>query len=133
MSTRWQEGNPHAVRQLDEPCPFCRKKTKYLWHDPTRQNRVMVYRVRCFTCEAAGPWCDCGEGSAVPMWLSVAPNPALLSRVKTLEAAMKPFAKFADQFDSGAWQDHEDHWCHPKVGPTVGDLRRARAALAGKE
>jgi hypothetical protein len=54
------------------------------------------------------------------------------SRIAELEAALKPFAKRAELLEPD-WRDHESHW-HPSVGSpvTVGDLRRAAAALPSK-
>lgn len=63
----WQEENAHAQRLLEEPCHFCWQRTTHLWYDPSRD--LEPYQVRCLTCEAAGPWCDCGDESAVPTWL----------------------------------------------------------------
>lgn len=61
----------HAVRQLTTGCPFClQPNSVHLWYSP--KNDWHPYQVRCSLCEARGPACDCGEESAVPMWLSVA-------------------------------------------------------------
>jgi hypothetical protein len=66
----FQEEHEHAVRMLDEPCPFCHTKSAELWYTPDR-NDLLPYQVRCRVCGACGPNCDCGEESAVPMWLGV--------------------------------------------------------------
>lgn len=73
--SEWQEKNEHAQRLLNEPCPFCHQKTAELWYDPSYAALCTPYQVRCRTCQARGPRCDCGEESAVPMWLSVLPHP----------------------------------------------------------
>jgi hypothetical protein len=66
---RWQRENEHAQRLLPQPCPFCRQKTASLWFDPKEE--FHPFQVRCASCGAHGPKCDCGEESAVFMWLSV--------------------------------------------------------------
>lgn len=71
---RRQNEVQHAVRKLNEPCPFCRQKMVELWRDP--REHWLPFQVRCGACFATGPACDCGEESAVPMWLSVQPTPA---------------------------------------------------------
>ena len=51
--------------------------------------------------------------------------------VERLREALRPFANRADKID-GKWLDHETHWS-PAYGSTeitIGDLRRARAALS---
>lgn len=60
------------VRKLFEPCPFCGTSHVHLWRDT--QEHWVPYQVRCEACFACGPACDCGEESAVPMWLSVEPR-----------------------------------------------------------
>lgn len=60
------------VRQLEAGCHFClQPNTIALWYAPNRPDHP--YQVRCSLCEASGPACDCGEESAVPMWLGVQP------------------------------------------------------------
>ncbi len=64
----------HVVRKLDSGCPFCLQPNSVdLWFNP--KNDWHPYQVRCDLCEARGPACDCGEESAVVMWLSVARVP----------------------------------------------------------
>jgi hypothetical protein len=55
-------------------------------------------------------------------------------KVERLREALKPFARMADRlsYEGSLWRDDETHWVRcvefdPE--PTVGDLRRARAAL----
>lgn len=65
--------------------------------------------------------------------------PRLLAHVAALEAALKPFAKYADELDGwdygskvpdsehmASWWPHDDE----HRTPTVGDCRAARAAIA---
>lgn len=60
----------HATRQLETGCPFCLQPNSVeLWFDPKEIDRP--YQVRCGLCDARGPKCDCGEESAVPMWMAV--------------------------------------------------------------
>jgi hypothetical protein len=61
----------HAQRKLEEPCPFCRSLACQLWYDPAMADSITPYQVRCGACGARGPWCDCGDESAVPNWLNV--------------------------------------------------------------
>lgn len=72
--TKWQETHEHIRRRLSEACPFCKSKTADLWWKPDPEF-YEPFQVRCATCGASGPECDCGEESAVPMWLSVQPLP----------------------------------------------------------
>lgn len=65
-------------------------------------------------------------------------RPALLARVAELEAALRPFAEFADVCDHFG-HDDERRLCHVRIngkrheGVSVGDCRRARAAVSTTE
>jgi len=55
-----------------------------------------------------------------------------------LREALKPFALMATEleYEGSKWLDHETHWlkCFDfQLEPTVGDLRRASAALKGDD
>lgn len=64
----------HEVRRLETACPFClQPNSVVLWFIP--HDEWHPYQVRCCLCQARGPACDCGEESAVPMWLSVSSLP----------------------------------------------------------
>ena len=52
-------------------------------------------------------------------------------RIEKLEAALRPFAKWADWHDDAKGTDVER--CFSKAQITVGDLRAARKALEGKD
>jgi hypothetical protein len=52
-------------------------------------------------------------------------------RIEQLEAALRPFAKWADWHDDAKGTDVER--CFSKAQITVGDLRAARKALEGKD
>jgi hypothetical protein len=54
-----------------------------------------------------------------------------LDRIEKLEAALRPFAKWADWHDDAKGTDVER--CFSKAQITVGDLRAARKALEGKD
>ena len=57
---------------------------------------------------------------------------AALADVEKLRAALEPFAKAAYGFDSYNIRDFEEWFAYSGTGAiTVGDLRRARAALSG--
>ena len=60
---------------------------------------------------------------------SVARIQSLESRVGVLEGALEPFARAARSIDVDPPGDHEPS--HGRGSVTAGDLRRARAALAG--
>ena len=51
-------------------------------------------------------------------------------RIEKLEAALKPFAKWADAYDPDEGDDHLEAWDH---APTIGMLRAARKALEKKD
>jgi len=51
-------------------------------------------------------------------------------RIKKLEAALRPFAKWADAYDPEENDDDREAWDH---APTIGMLRAARKALEGKD
>ena len=53
----------------------------------------------------------------------------LAKRATELVEVLKPFANFYERHFKLTWQDHESHWTNFD-GLTVGDLRRARDALA---
>ena len=55
----------------------------------------------------------------------------LEARVEKLEAALRPFAKWADWHDDAKGTDVER--CFSKAQITVGELRAARKALEGKD
>ena len=55
----------------------------------------------------------------------------LAQRATDLVEVLKPFANFYERHFKLTWQDHESHWTNFD-GLTVGDLRRARAALAAE-
>lgn len=62
------------------------------------------------------------------------------ARIERLESLLRPFAKAANGFDSYSIKNPEEWFCYGGVqgsgettgAITVGDLRRARAALEGK-
>ena len=51
-------------------------------------------------------------------------------RIEKLEAALRPFAKWADAYEPDEGDGHLEAWDH---APTIGMLRAARKALEGKE
>ena len=54
------------------------------------------------------------------------------ARIADLEAALEPFAASAEthfDYEGSKWKDYETHWSG-NAHLSVGDLRRARAALA---
>jgi hypothetical protein len=51
-------------------------------------------------------------------------------RIEKLEAALRPFAKWADAYDPEENDDDIEAWDH---APTIGMLRAARKALEGKD
>lgn len=53
------------------------------------------------------------------------------ARVKALEEALQPFSARAAQYDPAENDDEEPDWSEKGPGLSVGDLRRARAALGG--
>lgn len=55
----------------------------------------------------------------------------LRARVAELEAVLQPFAAVAEGYDPPENDDHLHIWCDEDK-PTLGQLRRARAALEGK-
>lgn len=55
----------------------------------------------------------------------------LEARVKALEEALQPFAARAALYDPAENDDEEPDWSEKGPGVSVGDLRRARAALGG--
>ena len=57
-------------------------------------------------------------------------NGALVSRTRELEAALKPFARAASEYDASVRWVYDDNDSSYETYFTVGDLRRARAALA---
>lgn len=63
-----------AIRKLDTGgCPFCcQPNSVELWVTISGSQHELdhPYQVRCSLCRARGPACDCGEESAVPMWLN---------------------------------------------------------------
>jgi hypothetical protein len=56
---------------------------------------------------------------------------AALGRVKVLEEALKPFARFAEAYDLSDDDDGDNCW-DSENSPNLGLLRRARAALEAK-
>lgn len=61
-------------------------------------------------------------------------RPALLLRIEVLEAALRPFAAEADRRSGLCLGLDIDHWSIDGVGDlTLGDLRKARAALSTVE
>ena len=52
------------------------------------------------------------------------------NRIEKLEAALRPFAKWADAYEPDEGDDHLEAWDH---APTIGMLRAARKALEGKD
>ena len=50
-------------------------------------------------------------------------------RIEKLEAALRPFAKWADAYEPDEGDGHLEAWDH---APTIGMLRAARNALEGK-
>lgn len=52
----------------------------------------------------------------------------LLDEIERLRTALAPFARLADAYDPPEHDDHERCW--GRCVPTLGDLRKARAALA---
>ena len=68
LGTAHQSKVPHA-RGLVGHCPFCRHDRAELWFDPN--DPWKPFQVRCASCGACGPWCDCGWESAVPAWQKV--------------------------------------------------------------
>lgn len=50
-----------------------------------------------------------------------------------LREALKPFARRADRYDSGEADDEEPDWSTAAPSIRVGDLRRARTALEGRD
>ena len=51
-------------------------------------------------------------------------------RIEKLEAALRPFAEWADAYEPDEGDDHLTAWDH---APTIGMLRAARKALEGKD
>lgn len=56
----------------------------------------------------------------------------LLKEIERLREALRPFAERAAAYGPPNNDDHEPAWWHVDA-PTIGDLRRARAALEEKE
>ena len=67
----------HAQRKLKAPCPFCGQHSVELWFDPEAHKSCRGFQVRCRACGARGPQCDCGDESALPMWIDVARRPEI--------------------------------------------------------
>ena len=67
----------HAQRKLKAPCPFCETHAAELWFDPVADEWSRGFQVRCGACGARGPQCDCGDESALPMWLNVERRPEI--------------------------------------------------------
>lgn len=90
----------------------------------------------CVLCDnylLAGPcpWCEATKGGGDPAALR-AENDRLRGRVAELEAALKPFAGYAERWAAG-WPDAtEVHAPSASPGPviTLGDCRRAAELLA---
>ena len=51
-------------------------------------------------------------------------------RINELQAALRPFAEWADSYEPDEGDGHEVAWAHDA---TIGMLRAARAALEGKD
>ena len=76
-----------------------------------------------------------GEADAEPdvTALSRTDVPALIARVRTLEAALHPFAEAVDDIDHNDKDDWHT-WEHPVgMAVTLGEFRAAREALKGTD
>jgi hypothetical protein len=78
---------------------------------------------------AAGLWVMIREG-ILARRQPTATITTLTSKLAIAEAALELFSECADEYNSEAGDWLDDHWASHKDNITVGDLRRARAALA---
>jgi len=69
---------------------------------------------------------DCSYGAAIDMASTAIARQA--ATIERLRAALEPFAKVADRYDPDEGDDLQVAW---DWSPTIGMLRRARAARTG--
>lgn len=111
-----------GMTQMLKPCPFCGAPAELVVLGKGQANERHGVRCADLTC---GAMVRLGtkQGESAELW-----NTRVSS---TLREALEPFAKAYEDEGDGPWhEDGHNLWEHPAaLDLTVGDLRRARAAI----